>query len=195
MYKGKIPFTREGRLMNYVHEYSSMHKPHEWRDNHEFQATLTFQGFERGRSAAHGIFRDEEGQRFVIFLKDVDKLITSGALRTGGIASGTWCYCKRGTNYGVQPVKLDMPEPPKPWVWDRDAKDHWTAHVPGAELTMTVWGGLGAHEPEPIPGGWTWEVWGPDPANPDEPDFTGKVGSFEAAQAAAEQCLKENSWG
>jgi hypothetical protein len=178
MYKGKIPFTRDGRLMNYASEYSSLDKPHEWKDNHEFEATLTFQGFERGRSAAHGVFKNAEGHRFVVFLKDVDTLITSGAMRTGGIVSGTWCYCKRGQNYGVQLVKPKTSKK-KPWKWEQTTKNHWRADH--GDDAMTVWESTG--------GTWSWEVW----LHPleDDPDIAGKAESFGEAKQKAEKALED----
>jgi len=71
----------------------------------------------------------------------------------------------------------------RPWKWEEDANDHWTAELPGDHL-MTVWGTLGGAD-------WTWEVWPEDRPNPDEPDFVDSASSFEEACAAAEQCAKE----
>lgn len=62
--------------------------------------TLSFQGFERGRSAAHAIWKDEQGRRFVMFLVDLDDLIQIGNPIKEVQAS--WVVTKKGQDYGIK---------------------------------------------------------------------------------------------
>lgn len=102
MYKGKIPFNKLGHLLDYP---GAHHGEVTWRSNEPFDAKLVFQCFKRGRSAARAIFLDGDGRRLVVFLADLEQILKSGALVKFGVIRGTWCYCKRGENYGVQLVE------------------------------------------------------------------------------------------
>jgi len=67
-------------------------------DNVPWEDELIYHSFYRGRSAAGAIFSNNMGQRFTVFLTDLDKFIP---LMISGKIQGTFIYCKRGKNYGV----------------------------------------------------------------------------------------------
>lgn len=71
-----------------------------WKDNYVFISPMKFIGFERGRSAAHAIFHDENNKSYVMFLTDLS-LILKNKIMNNGIIEGKWTFCKRGSNYAV----------------------------------------------------------------------------------------------
>ena len=74
----------------------------QWRDNNSFQDVLTFTGFSRGRSAARGVFHSKTHNCPVeMFLTD---LTPDMKLLVGGRLEGTFHFCKRGQNFGIQRV-------------------------------------------------------------------------------------------
>ena len=99
MYKGKIPFTDGGGLCFYAEQFTP--QPFIWADNVLFDATLTFEFFERGRSAAHAVFKTSKGRRMSMFLVDLEEAIHRGVFN-GGKITGKFEFCKRGQNYGVK---------------------------------------------------------------------------------------------
>lgn len=77
----------------------------EWREIEEFDATLTLVGQERGRSAAHFVWREEgTNRRFSMFMTDLSLLILNFGVPKGAIVKGRWTVQKRGQNYGVRRV-------------------------------------------------------------------------------------------
>lgn len=92
----KIPF-RNGDQLHYPDNYPT---PPEWHDNFEFEGTLTFTGFHRGRSAAYAEFMDCKGATFTMFLKDLEEVIKCRGVACGKIQA-RWTFCKRGANYGL----------------------------------------------------------------------------------------------
>ena len=101
----QIPFDPiTGHQQHYPQvRYQRVSQPVEpiWKDNHEFEATLTFRTFCRGRSAAYSIFADGKGQEYSIFLTDLADIIPK---MVNGVVTGTFTYCKRGQNYGTKVV-------------------------------------------------------------------------------------------
>lgn len=92
----KVPF-RQGMLQHFPYP-----TPDEWRDNCEFEAELTYQGFTRGRSAAYGEFIDRKtGQEFPMFLVDLNTLLKEKTIHKGTVKA-VWTFCKRGKNYGIR---------------------------------------------------------------------------------------------
>lgn len=67
-------------------------------DNVPWEDELSYVDFYRGRSAAGAIFRNDKGQRFTVFMTDLDRFIP---LMVNGKIMGKFIYCKRGMNYGV----------------------------------------------------------------------------------------------
>lgn len=92
--KYPIPFKRTtGEMLNYPDRGDI-----EWRDNHVFYGPLIFSHFERGRSAAHAIFKDNEERRYTVFLTDFEEMIP---LMQGGVINEPLTFIKRGQNYGA----------------------------------------------------------------------------------------------
>ena len=69
------------------------------KENIEFTETLTFNGFERGRSSVKAIFIDTNKNKIEMFLTECERLMFMlGDLR---VITGTWTFIKRGMNIGV----------------------------------------------------------------------------------------------
>lgn len=67
-------------------------------DNIPWDDELIYDGWYRGRSAAGLVFTNSKGQKFTIFMKDIDSFIP---LMVNGKIKHKFIYCKRGANYGV----------------------------------------------------------------------------------------------
>jgi hypothetical protein len=67
-------------------------------DNVPWDDELIYDGYYRGRSAAGATFTNAKGQRFTVFMTDLDTFIP---LMVKGKITGKFIYCKRGMNYGV----------------------------------------------------------------------------------------------
>lgn len=103
MYEGKIPFDQhdcpvpfiQRRVENYV-----------WKDNEPFRATLKFERFERGRSAAHAIYvkADDPSWQVTMFLSDLGDVIERG--EAPFLLTGRWQFVKRGQNYGIKKLLI-----------------------------------------------------------------------------------------
>lgn len=94
----KIPFDAAGNQLTYDDGLVAR-----WKDNFNFVDTLVLEGMERGRSAANFTFyRQSTGTRVVVFMKD---MLTMFRHARDGRVSGTFTFCKRGSNYGCQFVK------------------------------------------------------------------------------------------
>ena len=78
----------------------------EYRDNWEFEDTITFKKFGQGRSAIYMVADSKNwpGRTYDIFLSDVTRLMP---LLVKGVYTGRFTHCKRGQNYGTTP--LDIP--------------------------------------------------------------------------------------
>jgi hypothetical protein len=108
MYEGPIPhdpFT--GTPQEYEHRvsnpgYGNGSSAPVMVGNHEFKAELKFTGFQRGRSAAHARYEkvDDPGWTATMFLTDLKSVIEDGFAPL--YLSGTFCFTKRGTNYGIK---------------------------------------------------------------------------------------------
>lgn len=78
--------------------------PHvEWRDNLPFTATLTYQQLIRSGHVAHTQWTDTAGTVYVIFLGDLLKHMQQHGIAAGGVITGQWIGCKRGTAYAIRP--------------------------------------------------------------------------------------------
>jgi hypothetical protein len=94
-----IPFDSEGNQLHYNESW----RGGEMRPNFEFDDTLTYEGFSRGRSAAYVLFRRSNGKKVTMFLKELDELMPR---LCGGHVTGRFTFTKRGTNYGVRILPL-----------------------------------------------------------------------------------------
>lgn len=88
----QIPFNSRGDQVAYPSENTEL------RPNFEFQDVLIYHGFERGRSAAHMVFKRERAETLVrVFLKEFEGFVPH--MRAGKV-SGRFTFCKRGQNFG-----------------------------------------------------------------------------------------------
>lgn len=96
-----LPFDKQGNQMHYPNPYwaEGMH----WRTNGVFADTLTYVGYQRGRSAAYFEFARTNGAKVCVFMADMDNIIPH--MRAGYI-TGTFTFCKRGANYGCRLVEV-----------------------------------------------------------------------------------------
>ena len=76
----------------------------EWRPNTPFSTTLSYEGYARGRSSAVFCYKDPDGNRYQMFMTDMDAVILSGS--TPISLTGTFEFVKRGMNYGVKLLSL-----------------------------------------------------------------------------------------
>lgn len=111
-WNGVVPHNPlTGRPMSYEHSVFKDYVKQElvWKDNAPFFKAVEFVGFERGRSAAHSIFKDskDESERpwqFQMFLTDLQDLIV-GEVNIRRF-EGMMAYTKRGSNYGFALLEL-----------------------------------------------------------------------------------------
>lgn len=102
-YSGPVPLAEDGSVCHHPAQYRP--KVDRWVDNHAFSAHLSLVGIQRvGRSAVHSIWRDDVGREHVMFLTDLEWLLLHGGVAHGRTRNRSWCYCKRGQNYGVAPL-------------------------------------------------------------------------------------------
>ena len=109
MPKWLVPFDSSGNQLHYPedeYEYKnsvSKRTPCTMLENFEFDDTLTYVGFQRGRSAAYFIWERANSKKVTMFLKDLDESIKH---IVNGKLSGTFTFCKRGANFGVKILKV-----------------------------------------------------------------------------------------
>lgn len=99
MFEGKIPFDQHGSPVPYIVGHVSNYV---WENNAAFHATLIFQRFERGRSAAHAVYAkaDDASWEATMFMTDLAAVIERGLAPKQ--LKGTFEHVKRGQNYGVK---------------------------------------------------------------------------------------------
>lgn len=103
----KIPFSMIGNQMAYpISQYNPSTECWEidWRDNYVFEATLTYAGFSRGRSAAGFELVDEEGHLYYLMMSEMDRIMALGGW-DGNKITGKWTFVKKGQNYGIMLIK------------------------------------------------------------------------------------------
>ncbi len=98
----QIPFYTTGPYKGLA-GYPDGYWPMEWRDNHVFMDHLLFDDFQRGRSAAHAVFKSTtSGDRYEMFLTDLGDVIKRMGLTNGGGIAAYFTFVKRGMNYGIR---------------------------------------------------------------------------------------------
>jgi hypothetical protein len=105
--KYDIPFDADGNQMHYAeHGWDGTYNQsgscnhvakYTMQPNDPFPDTLTFKGYQRGRSAAYFHFERENGKGVCVFLKEMEAMIP---LMVHGKITGTFQFIKRGQNYG-----------------------------------------------------------------------------------------------
>ena len=119
-----IPFDRNGNLLDYSYRGLSTEEEeickrdgkveHFWgRDdtlrevfvpNFEFEDTLIFEGFSRGRSSVKAHFKSQfTGKKYEMFISDLGDVIKANYFITK--LSGRFTFVKRGQNYGIRLLK------------------------------------------------------------------------------------------
>jgi len=99
-YVGKIPFDKNGNLLDYAESWLVA----QMIDNFQFEDTLQYDGYSRGRSSAKICFKSATtGKKYEMFLTDFDDLMNCRGFDKNTI-TGTWTFCKRGQNYGIKLV-------------------------------------------------------------------------------------------
>lgn len=71
-----------------------------WKPNEEIELTLHYDGYGRGRSAVTFYWKDDNGHKYPMFIKDVDELLRQD-MGTSSVR-GIFTYVKRGANYGIK---------------------------------------------------------------------------------------------
>jgi hypothetical protein len=74
----------------------------EMREDKPFYAVMTYTGFERGRSAAYTMWKDQDGNTYPMFLAELHVILP--LLSQGSIAT-MWRVTKRGQNFGIKLAK------------------------------------------------------------------------------------------
>lgn len=75
----------------------------EWRPNNPFEAALTLEGQQRGRSAAYFLWRDEDtNTRYPMFISSMVDCLQNFAVIEGSTDIASWIVVKRGQNYGIE---------------------------------------------------------------------------------------------
>lgn len=101
-----IPFDDKGNQMHYADPFvhlSGHTDSNDWREPFEFEATICFQGYRRGRSAAYFLFKDQHtGVEYTMFLTDMEATISH---MVRGSVNGRWGFVKRGMNYGISLIE------------------------------------------------------------------------------------------
>ena len=74
----------------------------EWKENFQFQATLVYEGYRKGRSSIAFRFHDlKTNINYSMFISDFDDIV--GYL-TNGTLTGIFTFIKKGANYGLKKV-------------------------------------------------------------------------------------------
>lgn len=71
-----------------------------WKPNEEIELTLHYDGYGRGRNAVTFYWKDDNGHKYPMFIKDVDELLRQD-MGTSSVR-GIFTYVKRGANYGIK---------------------------------------------------------------------------------------------
>ena len=113
MYKGKIPFDKDGNQQHYPQSqwaYKDENDPNErgtyvepeWRDNARFKSELHFIDYGRGRSAIYFILEDFDGHGYTMFPSALMEVLSIIDITDGWTGVEEWEFEKRGQNYGVK---------------------------------------------------------------------------------------------
>ncbi|GAA2321990.1 hypothetical protein GCM10010149_88880 [Nonomuraea roseoviolacea subsp. roseoviolacea] len=108
-----FPVDKDGNMLRNVYRYwrwnSQLRRrepviaEHELWPNDPFPARMSYQGYWRGSSAICFEWKDELGHKFPMFMTDMNKLVSDGAIINGAVW-GKWQAVKRGRYYGIQLV-------------------------------------------------------------------------------------------
>lgn len=97
----QIPFDKNGNQLEYYNLYNNSFPT--LQDNYEFNDTLLYQTYGRGRSSITFVFkRQSTGKNVSMFVSDLHNAIPY--LRNGCL-SGKFTFVKKGRNYGCKLVQ------------------------------------------------------------------------------------------
>lgn len=99
----KIPFNN-GKMMGYADAWDEKQVGFEWRDNYTFIETMEIDTYGRGRSSVTIYLRDENNNRYEMFISDFVEAMQTVFVSDGKF-TGEFTFVKKGKNYGVQLVK------------------------------------------------------------------------------------------
>lgn len=88
-----------GELIQSPYRYSK-EKMEVWKPNEEIELTLHYQDYGRGRSSVTFYWKDEDGHKYPMFIKDIDELLKQD-MGTSSVHA-IFTYVKRGANYGIK---------------------------------------------------------------------------------------------
>lgn len=89
------PVDENGNMLEYD-GYGS--KPTGEKDIVEFEETMTFQHYIKGRSSLRFILKDSKGREWSMMVQCIDYFVKHSV---NDVLSGKWIMCKRGQNYGL----------------------------------------------------------------------------------------------
>lgn len=97
----QIPFDEQGNLYNYTGYVSPI-----WKDCFEFEGTMVYENYDRGRSSVLINLRDKETNNlYPMFISEFSKLMKSNYASIGANGriefSGKWTFIKKGQNYSI----------------------------------------------------------------------------------------------
>lgn len=99
--KMKVPFKDKTQL-----HYAGIYRESqiEWKDNYEFIDTLTYAGYNRGRSSINFMFVGTDDMKYTMFVSELNKIIWK---MINCKISGKWTFMKKGQNYGITAIEED----------------------------------------------------------------------------------------
>jgi len=121
MWKGKVPFNKQGNLMHYPHK-SYLHYEENgkwiwltddegqhiqiepvWKDAYTFKDILVIQDkVNSGRSAKNLTVKSELNDKcYTLFVRDLVDIALGIGILPGGKIEGEFGFVKRGMNYGI----------------------------------------------------------------------------------------------
>lgn len=89
------PIDANGNMLEFI-GYGS--KPVGEKDIVEFEETMTFLCYTKGRSSLRFILEDSKGGVWSMMAQCIDTFVQKSA---NGKLTGKWIMCKRGANYGL----------------------------------------------------------------------------------------------
>lgn len=89
------PVDEKGNMMEYD-GYGSKRSGE--KDIVEFEETMTFKYYTKGRSSLRFILVDSQGREWSMMAQCIDSFVQRSI---NGVLTGKWIMCKRGQNYGL----------------------------------------------------------------------------------------------
>lgn len=90
------PVDKSGNMLEYCGYGTNL--PCGEKDIVEFEETMTFQYYTKGRSSLRFILKDSKGNVWSMMAQCIDSFVQRSI---NGVLTGKWVMCKRGQNYGL----------------------------------------------------------------------------------------------